>query len=50
LYDSEFSTNLVDWFNLNQSANAVSDETTKVFTLPPNQPQFYIRLLDIGLD
>lgn len=50
LYDGEFSTDMTEWFRLNQETTATSDETTKTFDIPPNQKKFYLRIIDLGLD
>ncbi len=52
LYDAQFSTSLTldNWFDLSQDVTATAAETTKTFNIPPNQPAFYLRIKDFGLD
>lgn len=46
-YDAEFSTNLVDWFPIEQEATATEATTTSDFLIPPNQKQFFMRIVEV---
>jgi hypothetical protein len=50
LYDAQFSTALQAWFDLEDTVSATESQTTKTFNIPPNQTEFYLRIIDLGLD
>ena len=50
LYDAEFSPALQGWFLLGDTVTATGAQTTKTFSVPPNQSRFYLRIVDLGLD
>ncbi|MGC6426995.1 MAG: LamG-like jellyroll fold domain-containing protein [Akkermansiaceae bacterium] len=45
-YDAEFSTNLVDWFPIEQEVAATEATTSSNFIIPPNQKQFFMRIVE----
>jgi hypothetical protein len=46
-YDAEFSSNLVDWFPIEQEVTATESETTSDFSIPPNQEKFFFRIIEV---
>ena len=47
IYDAEFSSNLNDWFPIEQQVTATEDTTTQGFLIPPNQEKFFMRIIEI---
>lgn len=45
-YDAEFSSDLGEFFPLEQFVVATGAETTQAFTIPPGQPKFFLRITE----
>ncbi|MGI9243234.1 MAG: hypothetical protein ACR2RV_20720, partial [Verrucomicrobiales bacterium] len=50
LYDAQFSVDLQARFNLDDTITATGPETTKTFNIPPGRSEFFLRIVDLGLD
>ena len=46
-YDAEFSADLENWFPIEDPVEATEATTTKAFNIPPNRPEFFLRIIGV---